>query len=72
MSTKLKILVIEDDPDMTMGLRDNLEFDGYEVLTAATGENGLELARKHRPSCILLDLMLPGIDGYETCSRLRS
>jgi DNA-binding response OmpR family regulator len=71
MGTKIKVLIIEDEPDMAMGLRDNLEFEGYEVFTAGTGELGLELARKERLSCIILDLMLPGIDGYETCHRLR-
>lgn len=71
MAQKAKILIVEDDPDMTMGLRDNLVFEGYEVLAAPTGEKGLELAKQARPDCILLDIMLPGIDGYETCSRLR-
>ena len=66
-----RILVIEDDADMAMGLRDNLEFEGYEVHTAATGENGIEVASAVDPHCVLLDLMLPGIDGFETCRRLR-
>ena len=67
-----RILVVEDEPDMAMGLRDNLEFEGYEVHTAETGEDGLELAAKTDPQCILLDLMLPGIDGFETLRRLRA
>lgn len=71
MAPKAKILIVEDEPDMAMGLRDNLVFEGYEVLTAPTGEKGLELAKEAKPECILLDIMLPGIDGYETCSRLR-
>jgi len=71
MSSRIKVLVIEDEPDMAMGLRDNLEFEGYEVITTATGESGIEIARQEKPACILLDLMLPGIDGYETCHRLR-
>ena len=66
-----KILVIEDEPDMAMGLRDNLEFEGYEVITAASGEDGIELAATEVPHCLLLDIMLPGIDGFETCRRLR-
>jgi DNA-binding response OmpR family regulator len=65
------ILVIEDEPDMAMGLRDNLEFEGYEVLTAEDGERGLKLALKAEPRCILLDVMLPGMDGFETCRRMR-
>jgi DNA-binding response OmpR family regulator len=69
---KTKILIIEDEPDMAMGLKDNLEFEGYEALVASTGEKGITLARAEGPSLILLDLMLPGIDGYETCGRLRA
>ncbi len=68
---KAKILVIEDEPDMAMGLRDNLEFEGYEVVTTDTGEQGIELAASSAPHCILLDVMLPGIDGFETCRRMR-
>ena len=71
MSAKRKILVIEDEPDMAMGLRANLEFDGYAVITAPDGERGVVLAVGEKPSCILLDLMLPGIDGFETCRRIR-
>ena len=68
---KQKILVIEDEPDMAMGLRDNLEFEGYDVFTAESGEAGLDLAVAERPQCILLDLMLPGMDGFEVCRALR-
>lgn len=71
MSAQTRILIIEDDPDMSMGLRDNLEFEGYEVLSSSDGEAGLELAREHHPHCILLDIMLPGMDGFEVCQRLR-
>jgi DNA-binding response OmpR family regulator len=71
LGAKKKILVIEDEPDMAMGLRANLEFDGYAVITAPDGERGLELAVSEKPSCILLDLMLPGMDGFETCRRIR-
>ena len=66
-----KILVIEDEPDLAMGLRDNLEFEGYEVTIAHTGEDGLDLAVKEQPHCILLDIMLPGMDGFETCHAIR-
>jgi DNA-binding response OmpR family regulator len=68
---KPRILVIEDEPDMAMGLRDNLEFEGYAVATAASGEEGIKLAVRDSPQCILLDVMLPGIDGFETCRKLR-
>ena len=56
---------------MAMGLRDNLSFEGYEVLSASDGEKGVLLAERERPSCILLDVMLPGIDGFEACQRMR-
>ncbi len=72
MNTLTRILIIEDDPDMSMGLRDNLEFEGYQVLTSADGETGLALAREHQPHCVLLDIMLPGMDGFEVCQRLRA
>jgi DNA-binding response OmpR family regulator len=67
-----RILVVEDDPDMSMGLRDNLQFEGYAVTLAGTGEEGLRLALDVRPQLILLDVMLPGIDGFEVCRRLRA
>jgi DNA-binding response OmpR family regulator len=67
-----RILVVEDDPDMAMGLRDNLQFEGYAVTVASSGEKGLEAAGSDRPHLILLDVMLPGIDGFEVCRRLRA
>ena len=66
-----KILIIEDDPDMAYGLRDNLRFEGYDPLIALDGEEGLDLALGARPDLILLDIMLPGMDGFEVCRRLR-
>lgn len=66
------ILVIEDERAILEGLRDNLEFEGYRVLTAADGEAGLKLAAKEHPDAILLDLMLPRLSGYEVCRRLRA
>ena len=71
MSSKVKVLIVEDEPDMAMGIKDNLEFEGYEVLTAATGEAALQILQKEKPACVLLDIMLPGIDGFETCQRMR-
>ena len=71
MTKKTTVLVVEDEPDMAMGLRHNLEYEGYEVLAAGDGEGGIDIARENAPSCILLDIMLPGIDGFETCVRLR-
>lgn len=69
---KKKILVIEDQLDMLMGLKDNLEFEGYEVITAVNGLNGLEIARTEKPDLIILDIMLPKMDGFDMCRELRA
>lgn len=66
-----KILVIEDEKDIRELLRFHLQRSEYEVLLAEKGEEGLALAKKFTPSLILLDLMLPGIDGIEVCRRLK-
>ncbi len=65
------ILIVEDDPTMLRGLKDNFEFHGYRVLTAEDGETGLDTALNARPDLILLDLMLPKINGYEVCRLVR-
>ena len=67
-----KILVIEDEPDMVMGLKDNLEYEGYAVVTARDGVEGIQLAQKELPDLIVLDLMLPKKDGYDVCKELRA
>jgi len=67
-----KILVIEDDIFMREGIRDNLEFEGYDVYMTGSGEEGLLLFQEHRPDLIILDVMLTGIDGIEVCRKLRS
>lgn len=66
-----RLLVIEDDGDIRDLVRFNLEKEGFEVDTAADGELGLEMARRRIYDALLLDLMLPGLDGYEICRRLR-
>ena len=66
------VLVIEDERAILEGLRDNLEFEGYRVLTAGDGETGLKTARDQHPDVIVLDLMLPRLSGYEVCRRLRA
>lgn len=66
-----KILVVEDERDLALGLRANLEVEGYDVDVAHTGEEGLRLARHVTPELVILDLMLPDIDGYEVLARLR-
>jgi len=65
------ILIVEDDATMLRGLKDNFEFKDYRVLTAADGENGLNLALNEKPDLIILDIMLPKINGYEVCRLIR-
>src|SRR5258708_22591672 len=66
------VLVIEDEPDIQELIRVNLELDGFEVVLASRGDDGLEAIRRRRPDVILLDVMLPGLDGWEVLSRLKS
>src|SRR5947208_5378446 len=66
-----RILVIEDNPDLAYGLRNNLEIEGYEVEVAKDGARGLTRAKTARPDLIVLDLMLPGMDGFRVLRALR-
>jgi DNA-binding response OmpR family regulator len=66
-----KILVIEDDISILRGLKDNLEFEGYDVIAETNGEKGLHLALEKKLDLILLDIMLPGMNGYEICRKLK-
>src|SRR6184192_751893 len=66
-----RILVIEDNPDLAYGLRNNLEIEGYEVEVAKDGVKGLARARAARPDLVVLDLMLPGMDGFRVLRALR-
>jgi DNA-binding response OmpR family regulator len=68
---KNKILLIDDDPTLLDLLSQFLQEDGYEVFTAPNGTLGLKLAYNERPDLVLLDVMLPGMDGWEICARLR-
>ncbi len=67
----LKVLVVEDEPALLETLAYNLNKQGYQVLTAADGYQAIALARKERPALLILDVMLPGIDGLEVCRILR-
>jgi len=66
-----KILVVDDEPTLVATLKYNLEREGYQVFAATDGEAALSLARAQRPDIIVLDLMLPGVDGFEVCRILR-
>ena len=65
------ILIIEDDVSILRGLKDNLEYEDYSVLTETDGRKGLETAREKNTDLILLDIMLPGINGFEICRKIK-
>jgi|TARA_B100001094_G_scaffold97277_1_gene93299 two-component system phosphate regulon response regulator PhoB len=69
---KKHILIIEDEEDIAELLEYNLQRDGFKTVVANNGETGLKLARQDYPDCILLDLMLPGIDGLDVCRSIKS
>jgi DNA-binding response OmpR family regulator len=66
-----KILIVEDEPNMRMGLRDNLEFEGYQVDLAENGVQGLQLLFKNTYNLVLLDVMMPEMSGLDVCKRAR-
>jgi len=69
--SQAKILVVDDEADLVETIRFSLELEGYNVLVATNGEEGLNLARQEKPDLILLDLMLPKLDGYKVCRLLK-
>jgi two-component system alkaline phosphatase synthesis response regulator PhoP len=69
--SKQKILLVDDEPDILEMIGFNLEREGFEVFTAPNGRKALDLARAHTPDLILLDVMMPEMDGMETCRELR-
>jgi DNA-binding response OmpR family regulator len=71
MPAKKTILIIEDEPHIVLGLKDALEFEGFRVASAGKGRDGVTLARHEKPDAILLDLMLPDVNGYKVCEDLR-
>ena len=68
---KIKILIVDDEPDIIEILKFNLENEGYKVISAENGKEALKLADEHLPHLIILDLMMPVMDGIEACERLR-
>jgi phosphate regulon transcriptional regulator PhoB len=68
---KPTVIVVEDDPDILHLLTFNLQSSGFDVLTSMDGNKALSLIRAHLPELIILDLMLPGIDGFEVCKQLK-
>jgi len=66
-----RILIVDDEPEMLRGLEDNLQFEGYQTVTAGDGKKGLALALSEAPDLILLDVMMPGMSGWDLCRELR-
>jgi DNA-binding response OmpR family regulator len=69
---KRKVLVVEDDAAMGVALRDGFAYEGYEVVLATNGPDGLRLARQSCPELVILDVMLPGVSGFDVCKTLRA
>ena len=67
-----RILIIEDEPDIVRGLELNLRAEGYDIVSAATGPDGLQAALRDMPDLVLLDIMLPGMSGLDVCRELRA
>lgn len=70
-NNNIKILIVEDEKPILEFINLNLKMSGFETLEASTGEEALELIKKEHPNIVLLDIMLPGIDGFEVCKRIR-
>lgn len=67
-----RILVVDDEPSIILAVKDEMEFEGFVVDSAADGPSGLKKARESRPDVLLVDLMLPGLNGFEICRQLRA
>ena len=72
MAKKPTILLVDDDPDIREFVTFNLAKEGYTVVTAKDGAEGVEAVKKHRPDLVLLDVMMPGMDGIEACEAIRT
>src|SRR5437762_5796426 len=69
---KTKILIVEDDPHILLGLEEVLKSEGFDVASCNRGDHALDSVTKHKPGLIVLDVMLPGLSGYDICKQLRS
>lgn len=69
---KIKILIVEDDPHILLGLEEVLKSEGFDVVSCNRGDSALDAVAKHKPGLIVLDVMLPGLSGYDICKQLRS
>jgi CheY-like chemotaxis protein len=71
MERRAKILLIDDDPDFVEATKAVLESRPYEIITALSGEEGLQKARAEKPDLVLLDIIMPGVDGFQVCQQLK-
>jgi len=71
-SRKTRILIVEDEPAMVAGLRDNFEYEGYEVISAGDGAEGLKRALSDNPDLVVLDVMMPRMSGLDVCKQLKA
>lgn len=71
METPRRILIVDDEPDIREFISYSLSRKGYQVFTAPDGKTGYELAIEHRPHLVILDILMPVMNGYETCRRMR-
>ncbi len=72
MTERPRVLIVDDEPNIVLSLQFLLSREGYDIDIARDGESALELAARKPPDLVVLDLMLPGLDGYEVCRRLRA
>jgi len=71
MERRAKILLVDDDPDFIEATKAVLESRPYEIITALSGEEGLQKARAEKPDLVLLDIIMPGVDGFQVCQQLK-
>src|SRR5438105_11256193 len=69
---KTKVLIVEDDPHILLGLEEVLKSDGFDVAVCNRGDQALAALTRHRPGLVLLDVMLPGLSGYDICKQIRA